>query len=60
VAPPLAMPKNFKHNFFFSNHVPMDPSIVASLSQNVKSIVLVVDPTQVEAKLVNNKKKNKL
>ncbi len=57
MVPPLAMPKNFKDKFFFSNCVLVDPSIVASSSQNVRSIVLVVDPTQVEAKLVSNKKK---
>ncbi len=57
MVPPLAMPKNFKDNFSFSNCVLVDPSIVASSSQNARSIVLVVYPTQVEAKLVSNKKK---
>jgi len=43
MVPPLVVPKNFKHNFSFFNRVPMDLSIVASLNQNVKSIVLVVE-----------------
>jgi hypothetical protein len=35
----------------------VDPSILASSNQNVEYVVLVVDPTQIKAELVNNKKK---
>jgi hypothetical protein len=45
------------NTIFFSDCVLADPFVVASFSQNVESIVLVVDPTQVEANLANNMKR---
>jgi hypothetical protein len=35
----------------------VDLFVVASSNQNVEFVVLVVDPTQIEADLANNKKK---
>jgi len=55
MAPLLTMPKNFKHNFFFSDRVLVDPFVITSFSQNVESVVLVVDPPQVKVDLSNNK-----
>jgi hypothetical protein len=35
----------------------VDPFVIASSSQNVESVVMVVDSAQVEANLANSKKK---
>jgi hypothetical protein len=46
--------KNFKHKFFFSNQIPIDPSNVASFSKNLQPFVMFVDLTQAIANLANN------
>jgi hypothetical protein len=56
MAPPLIAPKNFKHKFFFFDHVP-NLSYIASTSQNFK--LGVVNPSQVELDLTNSKKRKK-
>jgi hypothetical protein len=43
--------------FFFFDCVLVDPFVIASSSQNVESVVLVVDSAQVEANLANSIKK---
>ncbi len=43
--------QKFQIQFFFFDHVPMDPFVVANSNQNVESIVLVVDSTQIEVDL---------
>ncbi len=58
MAPPSDVPKNFKH-FFFFDRVLVDPFVITSFSQNVEFVVMVVDLTQVEANLANNKEKTK-
>jgi hypothetical protein len=37
----------------------VDPFVITSFSQNVEYVVMVVDPTQVEADLAINKEKTK-
>jgi hypothetical protein len=57
---PLAIPKNFKHNFFFSDQVPIDPSNATSSSQNLEPLIMFIDLAQIVANLVSNKKKKKI
>jgi hypothetical protein len=52
--------KNFKHKFFFSNQIPIDPSNVASFSQNLQPFVMFVDLTKVIADLISSKKRKKI
>jgi len=57
MAPPLAILTNFKHKFFFSDHVSTNPSNVANII--IKLDVVIIDPTQAKVDLVNNKKGRK-
>jgi hypothetical protein len=59
MASPLIVPKNFKHNFFSLILLLWILLLLQCFSQNVESIVLVVDQTQVEANLANNMKRKK-
>jgi hypothetical protein len=52
MAPPLVIPKHFKHKFFFSNRVFL-------LIHTSNELDVVIDPTQVKTNLVNSKKQNK-
>jgi hypothetical protein len=56
MAPPLAILTNFKHKFFFSDHVLTNPSNVANTSIKLD---VVIDPTQAKLYLANNKKGRK-
>jgi hypothetical protein len=58
MAPPLIAPRNFKHKFFFFDHVLINLSYIASTSQNFK--LGVVNPSQVELDLTNSKKRKKM
>jgi hypothetical protein len=49
--------KNFKHKFSFSDQIPIDPSNVASSSQNLQPFVIFVDLTQAIADLTSSKKR---
>ncbi len=53
MAPPLVIPKHFKHKFFFSNRVPL-------LIHTSNELDVVIDPTQVKTNLVNSKKREKI
>lgn len=53
MAPPLVIPKHFKHKFFFSNCVPL-------LIHTSNELDVVIDPTQVKTNLVNSKKREKI
>jgi hypothetical protein len=55
----LAIPKNFKHKFFFFDQVPIDLSNAASSNKNFKPLVVLIDLAQVATKLTNNKKRKK-
>jgi hypothetical protein len=52
MAPPLVIPKHFKHKFF-SNRVPL-------LIHTSNELDVVIDPTQVKTNLVNSKKREKI
>ncbi len=54
---PLIVPQNFKHKFFFSNRVPIDPSNATSSDQNLEALIVLIDLTQVSANLASNKKR---
>ncbi len=59
MALPLAMPKNFKHNFF-SLIMFLWILLLLQVLTKMLSLVLVVDPTQVEVDLANSKKRKNI